>query len=649
MLRFLTKGLLTALLFGAAMEGEVLSQTTVTPIQLIPPKIPVEEFARLPFMHNPKLSPDGTKILTQLNLKGKEKLGILSLFDAAVKPTIIPQTEKQAIRGYRWLTDKKILISIAFKLGTIGNEFWVSRLVTYELDSGNYQFVGSKSKAIVGDDVLFVAEDASFLLLAVQKTVYDYPAVLRVDLITGVSTQVVKPKDDIWDWYADFNGIVRFGIRHSGSGTKVFYRSAETDDFKPISSQKFEDDTADYDRFTVLTGQDAGLVMSNVKTGRWGLYAYDPKYGEVGKAIYENSEYDVEDFTLSDDGRSVENITYSDDRQRTVWFTDYMQKTQYLLDKALPNSVNRIVSLTKDRTRSLVLSARADDPGSYFYFDRVKGKLLRIAGVLDQFDGVKLAPVTYVKYKARDDLTIHAYLTLPVGRSATNLPTIIMPHGGPFLRDTWQYDEWAQMLANRGYAVFQPNYRGSTGYGKSFLEKGYGEFGRGMQNDVLDGLQWLVDQKIADPKRVCIVGGSYGGYAALLGATQTPDLFKCAVSFAGISNVDDQLFFQSGLIREKGYQRWSKIVLGKESNLKAVSPIRLVDQMSIPLLMAHGTEDPRVPFLQSELMVKALRSAGKQVEWLAFKDQGHGFDNETDKLTFLKAMDTFLAKYNPAN
>jgi dipeptidyl aminopeptidase/acylaminoacyl peptidase len=225
-----------------------------------------------------------------------------------------------------------------------------------------------------------------------------------------------------------------------------------------------------------------------------------------------------------------------------------------------------------------------------------------------------------------------------------------MPHGGPFARDEWSYDVWAQFLANRGYLVLQPNFRGSTGYGKNFVEKGLGQWGRAMQDDIDDGVKWLVDQGKADPKRVCIMGASFGGYAAMWAAARNPDIYRCAISFAGISDVDAMLKYdRKSFSAPRYYRNWRDRVQGdKKFDLDSVSPLTAVNRISIPLLIAHGGKDENVPPSQSRKLHEALVKAGKKDEFVVYDEEKHGFEDPKNHIDFLKRVDAFLDAHNPA-
>jgi dipeptidyl aminopeptidase/acylaminoacyl peptidase len=327
-----------------------------------------------------------------------------------------------------------------------------------------------------------------------------------------------------------------------------------------------------------------------------------------------------------------------------------MQSLQARLDKALPNRVNRIVSRDSTDNRFIVWSAAASDPGVYYLYDRSRRELTEIARPHGKLEGKRLAPVEAVRYKARDGLTIPAYLTKPEGRAGKALPLIVMPHGGPFIRDRWQYDGWVQFLANRGYAVLQPNFRGSTGFGKDFVDAASGQFGRKMQDHLDDGVRWLVAQGVVDPKRVCMMGASYGGYAAMWAAARNPDIYRCAISFAGISEVRSMLRFNGGgWVARRYYRDWRDRIRGEnKSDLEAVSPLSRASRVKVPLLIAHGDDDKIVPIAQSRRMHEALRQAKVDHEFIVYPGEGHGFRKSQNSVDFLKRVETFLAKHNPS-
>ncbi len=254
-----------------------------------------------------------------------------------------------------------------------------------------------------------------------------------------------------------------------------------------------------------------------------------------------------------------------------------------------------------------------------------------------------------IQYQSRDGMTIHGYLTLPKGAEAKNLPVVINPHGGPWARDQWGFNPEIQFLANRGYAVLQMNFRGSTGYGRAFWEASFGEWGLKMQDDVSDGVQWLIDQGIADPKRIAIYGGSYGGYTTLAGITFTPELYACAIDYVGVSNLFT--FMETIPPYWELYRQMLYEMVGDpddptdKTRLEATSPVFHVDKIKAPLLIAQGAKDPRVNQAESDQMVAALEAKGIPVEYLLKENEGHGFRNEENRFEFYGAMERFLNQH----
>jgi dipeptidyl aminopeptidase/acylaminoacyl peptidase len=261
-----------------------------------------------------------------------------------------------------------------------------------------------------------------------------------------------------------------------------------------------------------------------------------------------------------------------------------------------------------------------------------------------------MSPVKPVRYQARDGLGIPGYLALPIGREAKNLPLIVMPHGGPFARDSYAFDPLVQMLTSRGYAVLQPNFRGSTGYGRDFAERGYGEWGEKMQDDLDDGVRWLAADGTIDPKRVCIFGASYGGYAALWGGIRNPEIYRCAASFAGVTDIRAMLKYDAkGILASRYSKQWRQRVEGEEKrDLAAVSPLQQAARLDVPVLIAHGEQDSNVPVDQSRKLVAALKARKAPVYAAFYPTAGHGFDSSANQLDFMKRLEAFLEVHNPA-
>jgi dipeptidyl aminopeptidase/acylaminoacyl peptidase len=647
--RFLCRGLVC--LFAIAGAGVAASQAMAQESVAAAPaavRIPIEAIGKRPFLEGPRLSPDGSLIAATVDVQGTPALAVLNLFDRSKEMLMINVGDNE-IRWYRWAGNDKLLISLLLEGKYYGHDVRVSRLLMYRISTRTPAAVGLKKQGVEGDDVLYVAEDGSYLLLAASRDIESYPGVYRVDLDSLEMDLVEAPQTSITEWFADGDGVVRGGSGHALGRMKFIYREGADGEFRTLSNARMDDYDGEFETFHVLPSGRKGVVKTNALTGRFGVYEFDWATSEIGKPVFEHAEVDIEDYRMTEAGDSVEGVRYTDDRERVVWFDGEMKELQKEVDDALAGRVNWISSASRDRTRFIVWTGTASEPGQYYYYDRDAGKLSRVAMPYEALKGFPLAPVRYVKFRARDGLEIPAYLTLPLGREAKALPLVLMPHGGPHARDTWEFDYWVQFLANRGYAVLQPNFRGSTGYGRDFLAKGFGQWGAGMQDDLTDGVSWLVAEGTVDPKRVCIMGGSYGGYAALMGAIRTPDQFRCAVSWAGVTDLDAMMRFDKNWMMPKGYRRWRDRIRGEEKvDLDTVSPVNLTDRITVPVLLMHGTGDKRVPSRQAEVFVKAMKKANKPLEYIEFPDADHSLSKTADRVRFLTAVEAFLDAHNPA-
>ena len=612
-----------------------------------PAKIPVADFAALPILKKPVLSPDGRRIAARHLEDGKTSIIILNADHPETALRSFPIDKMEAF-SLTWAGNSRLLLTVMGKEKVYGTEIPYLRLVSIDTGTGAVQLLDRKSVGIYAGDVLYADPTGSWALVASQDDIFSYPSVKRIDLATGNATLVEKAREGVWDWYADDNGIVRAGVAYSGRRWTVWYRDKPDEKLRALKGKFDKNDDSAVDKF-IFRG-DESWILTNERTGRFSLYKYDTKAAAIGQPIFEHPEVDVDDILYDPATGKIRAIVYEDERQRVHWFDPEIKALQNKIDAALPQWVNLPTDWSSDNKRVLVWSYSGSDPGRYFLLDRATNRMSPVMDPYPRIDPAALAEMKPVSYVARDGLKLYAYLTLPRGREAKGLPLILLPHGGPFERDHWGYDVMVQFLANRGYAVLQPEFRGSTGYGKQFVERGYGEWGRKMQDDLDDGVDWLSRTGQIDPKRVCIVGGSYGGYAAMWGAIRNPDRYRCAASIAGVSDLpallqhDKQLFSAT-----RYYREWRTQVAGVgKVDLKTVSPIAFAAQLKAPLLIGHGEQDARVPPKQSHAMVAALTKAGAPVTSVFYKDSGHGFDNAADLEDWLKRLEQFLAKYNPA-
>lgn len=652
-----------------AMAGPAFADDAVSPAAAAPSsahapaalvaapasRIETAIFARLPFITGPRLSPDGKLIAAAVNVNGQKLLGIFNPESGEAK--MLNPGKTLDLSWYRWAGNGRLLVSVGKTVPWEGDEAWQSRLFVYDYLTGEQRFIGGKTEGLTGDDVLWVDPEGNSILLAFQQTIYDYPSVFSINLANNKGKQVVSQRIGVWDWYADDKGVVRAGFEYFNDSWKMIYRAKDGESFRTVVRASNNDDDAGFDAFRIYQGSDEGYrVMLNEATGRYALWRFNFATRKRGELVFEAPGVDVDDFDTQQDGTSLYAAWFTDDRPRAHWFDAELGTLQTQIDKAVTSAVGdrsaTIVSYARDRSRMLVHLGGSNDPGRYYVFDQSDGVMKLFAQTNDKLKTAQLKATTYTHYKTRDGLEIPAYLTLPPGRPAKNLPLVILPHGGPYdVRDDGTFDAEVQFLTNRGYVVLQPEFRGSGGYGKAFYEKGEGQWGRAMQDDLDDGMDWLAKEGTIDPKRVCLVGSSYGGYAALWGAVRNPERYRCAASFAGISDLKRQLKYQIAFKISKRYRKdWRKTVQGDDTfDLTTVSPLFAVGKLTVPVLLVHGDDDQRVPYKQSKLYADALTKAGKPHEFITLKGEGHGFSSDANMQLWLDKLDAFLGKYNPAS
>ena len=656
-------GLLTTKAFAALLSllcacGLALAQqaarpseappTAVTAAESPPPRIPAAIFARDPEYWDPSLSPRGSQVMARTSVDGRERVVIHSLVTG--KAMLLPSPPDAQIDWFDWAGEGRVLVSLGWTKTIDGEESYVTRLVVFDLATKTPTLLGDRFAGVEGDDVLYVDPAGQWLLLSMQESRDEYPTVFRYDLATGERTAVVKPQEDVWEWYADNGGVVRAGLGFLSKSWFMLYRKSADEPFRKLGHASYEDDSAGLLLLGLASGSDDGYLLSDQQTGRYALYRYNYATQQIGEVVYENPSNDIDDYVLSRDGKRVLAVAFTDDRDRVLWLDPAMRANQEKLEARFPGMSVLFVSRDETRERFIVWVGGANDPGSYYIYAPSTGVLQRLARINGQLDPTQLAATEYTSYKARDGLEIPAFLTLPKGRAARGLPLIVMPHGGPYdVRDLLGYDPEVQFLANRGYVVLQPNYRGSSGYGTEFSAKGEGQWGRAMQDDLDDGVDWLASRGIVDPKRVCLYGSSYGGYAALWGVTRNPERYRCAASFAGVTDVARQLKYVSHQLSGADRGDWQHTVRGEDGfELDLISPLEQVKRLTRPVLLAHGDADKTVLYKQSTLYRDALVKTGKLHEFVGYPGEGHGFENQDNFADWLTRLDAFLQANNPA-
>ncbi len=391
------------------------------------------------------------------------------------------------------------------------------------------------------------------------------------------------------------------------------------------------------------------IGTSNLGRDKSAVVEFDIANGKELRVLYENNDYDVDGVYYSRLRKVITAASYTSWKNERHFFDD---ETKFLFDrlnKELEDYEVGISATNKDETVFIIRTYSDRSLGAYYIYDKKTDELEKIVEVSPWIDENEMASMTPMKYEARDGMTINGYLTLPKGytmETAKKLPVIVNPHGGPWARDEWGFNPEIQFLANRGYAVFQMNFRGSTGYGKAFWESSFKKWGREMQDDITDGTYWLINQGIADPKRIAIYGGSYGGYATLMGLVKEPKLYAAGVDYVGVSNMFTFMKTIPPYWEPLLAMMYEMVGDPKADSLmlREVSPVYQADKIVAPLFIAQGANDPRVNVDESDQMVAALKERGVNVEYLVKDNEGHGFRNEENRFEFYRAMEAFLSK-----
>ena len=634
----------------AAVVASGLSSTGSTQTRAAHAPRPVEQFAELPSLVGPKMSPNGKLVAGQFAQGGKQYLAIFPA-DGDTSKTRFIHTGNNDLNWWRWVNDDWLVIGVGDRVPVDGQDWYVRRAMSVSATGTKVLPLMTNGAAQAADDVIWVANDGTpRILLALQKSIYTdnagfWPSVYEVDVSTGKSKLAVGSRDGVMDWSADAEGTVRMGIGHSldGRTMRVLYRDTPDARFKEIVRGAKRGDGVILPTL-FLPDRTKALAFADDEAGYTALYEYDLMKLEKGKQLYHSTGFDLAGLIANERGDGLAAIRHYEDVAHTEWLDPDLVALDQEIGAHVKGGQARLVDVSRDHASAVVFVGANNSPGAYFIYERKSGEMRLFAFGNNSIRMARLNPVRTIRYKARDGLEIAAILTLPRGKSG-KAPLIVLPHGGPFARDGEEWDWWSQYLAERGYAVVQPNYRGSSGYGTPFTLKGQGQWGNAMQDDLIDAVAYLAKEGIADPKRVCIVGASYGGYAAMRAAQRDAATYRCAISYAGVSDLNRMLRYDSRFLASAARMDWLRL---QATDLKAVSPLTSPEKSMIPLLLVHGKADTVVPVDQSRELAERLRRAGKDVTYIEQKEGDHHFSRAEDRLEFLKAMQAFLDKHNPA-
>lgn len=586
------------------------------------PEYPIEAFAKLPQYGSPIISPDGRKIAATVVANGKPIIYIKNRDEPnKIYPPIV--TADTHFSRYTWGNNERLIIGLrgTTKVGStlynyqriVSTRYDGSSPIGYKMEADKYGYFLQFAWTIGQNE-----QDKSHMLMALDGDdhTFNLPAVHLVNLETGEKKLVEKNGRGMSHWVADNNGKLRIGIRYKDSNRDyaIFYRETETSPWQELQKVKL----ANNDRLEV--------------------YDFDPKDNNILLVSTDQLE-DARERTTPGIPQKLYRYNLTTRQIEGEYVDEVFNRVKATAQKALPGYTINIISWD-DNKEVYTLSAYGDDkPEIFFLYDRKLKTMDLIGSAYPQLENTQLAKMQKVEYPARDKYKIPAFLTLPNGQEK-NLPFIVFVHGGPWASDDWGFNNYVQYFANRGYGVLQPQFRGSTGYGIAHKEAGFGQWGRLIQDDITDGVKWVINQGLADPKKICIVGGSFGGYAAAVGLAKTPDLYKCGVSINGVMDLeklyDDMAKF--------GGKNANRDLFNDNNNLKPDSPFHLAEQIKSPLLLLAATKDTVVPYAHSTSMHKKLQKLKKPVTFVELKDGEHWRTIDSHQLEIFKALESFLSQ-----
>ncbi|WP_028297502.1 S9 family peptidase [Olivibacter sitiensis] len=597
--------------------------------------IPLEEFFKRPEKSNFQVSPNGTFISFLQDYKGKQNIYVMGADDQeAIRITDILDKD---VQNCFWANGEE-LVFYKQRLAMDSLEVFVVNRITKQvrtlIESSDVRLRWlPTSKPIEG-----------YLYLAINKRDKSVFDAYRLDLRSSKLELIAKNPGNVSKWFLDNKGNVRLAIESDGVNETLLYRKSNDSQFKKLFTNSFH--TTIKPLSFVGSEPDHIYAFSNLSRDKTSLVEIDLTNGKEINEIFGHPDVDISEAGFSKKNGELLYASYDLEKPKRKTFSSRMSSILEDIERKLENSPIKIVDQDTADMKFVVRSFSDSDPGSYYFYDAGNKALRKLADVNTSLSKQKLSKMEPFRYKTRDGLQIDAYLTLPRGKGRQNLPVVVIPHNGPAGRNVWGYNSEVQFLASRGYAVFQMNYRGSTGFGKKFWSAGFLEWGGKIQNDIEDGVRTLIEQKIADPKRIAIYGFSFGGYSALYGACFHGDLYAAAVSYSGITNLFTYLkeippYFKHFL------QMYYEIIgdpVEDASYFKEASPIFHASQINIPVFIAQGGKDERSNVNETNQFVRELKARNAPITYMLREEEGHFFNKEQNRIAFYSKLEDFLYK-----
>jgi dipeptidyl aminopeptidase/acylaminoacyl peptidase len=638
---------------------------------------PVEAFFQKPVFSGAKLSPHGKRVAFRIrSAESRARLAVLDI--DTMKSDVVASFKDADIADFQWVNENRLVFDLEVELtgprltdrgrglfavnadGSAFRQLVVTTSNAVQLSAQEtasllpwHTYLWSSTKKMDGPVVYVMAiEDFS-------DNKIDHLKLQRLNTETGRIEEVEAPLHS-YDWLFDQDDVLRAVVTRENQVETLRYRGDEKTSKEAGTKQAGKNaawrtlHTADFYSGDPMSPKaitpDGRLLVEAVGNGdKRALWAYDFTANKLSeKPLAAAKDFDLDPKVVASRDKLL-GLRYTIDAEVTQWLDPGMQSLQAAIDALLTSTNNRLSVPTHATTNFVLVEAFADvQPVVTYLYNKETRKLIKLGAEQPAINPKEMGQTDMVRYKARDGLDIPAYLTLPRGAPKKNLPMIMYVHGGPYVRGaTWGWDSEVQFLASRGYAVLQPEYRGSTGFGVKHFQAGWKQWGLAMQDDLADGAKWAIAQGIADPKRICIMGASYGGYATLMGLINDPTLYRCGVQWVGVSDIN--LMYSaywsdfSGEFKRHGMPKLIGDRDKDAAQLKATSPIEQAARLKQPLLMAYGGFDVRVPIEHGTRLRDALRKAGNKAEWIEYPDEGHGWRKLKTNVDFWGRVEKFLA------
>ncbi len=616
--------------------------------------IPIETFAQLELISSARLSPDGSHFAYLRPIEGRRYIVVQALHSAG-KPYVLAPFDNLEYSWLQWANSERIVFAMSFSSKRGITETTETRLLSMRYDAtdiahiikpGFRDRVGTRIASVqlpapqIQDDVIdWLPEEPNFILVSVDEDSNGQDEVRKVDIRNGDYDVIRRDTRGIQHWVTDQNHDVRIGYGYDPiRGFVMMYRPIDGDWGQAkdegcwtsgLMPQAFSADASNV------------YVMGPNPSGRQSVGMLSIASGDIVETTYTHDSIDATGLVFDPFTNRALGVSYTDDYPRVEYFDEEFKSLQATIDRALPDTINRITSYSDDKRRILIRSFSDVVPGSFYFWDRDEGQMQHVADAMRNLPPEKLASVESHWIDIGDGMRMQMFLTRPTANIDGPVPAVVLPHGGPEARDDRRFWFLSQFLASRGYAVLQPNFRGSTGYGYEYRQAGRQQWGGAMQDDVTTATHWLIDEGIADPERIAIVGWSYGGYAAAMGLIQAPELYRCAVSINGVLNLprliaDDRQYI--------GGSVWTKHVGLTEAKSADVSPYHQAERIQEPILVIQAKDDARVHEDQGRNFSKRMKKLKKPIEYVAVDFGGHSMTNEAARLTILKEVEVFLAE-----